>query len=205
MEYSITRALSKLKLLDKQIDKELSSSSFVESRINNGKIKDKMTDEEFSKKAKSSLASVQDLIKLRATIKSKIVESNAANIVEVAGIKMSVADAIERKLSIKYDKKLLKTLLEQYIRKTEDLENRNEYKDSRLQDILEKSLGKDRDNKKDEIETITESFNKTNKWILVDAIGIENVIDSLQAEIDEFEYNVDFVLSEANTLNKIEI
>ena len=48
-----------------------------------------------------------DLISRRNKIKSAIIMSNAKTVVEVAGKQMTVAEAIDKKSSIEYEKELL--------------------------------------------------------------------------------------------------
>lgn len=104
---SITEALTELKLYDQKINKVLCSADFIgckkksSDRVNSFKL------ENFEANAKASYQSVSDLIENRARLKSAIVQSNAATMVEIAGKKYTVAEAIERKNSIEYDKMLL--------------------------------------------------------------------------------------------------
>ena len=54
------------------------------------------------------------MIKRRNQIKSAIIASNAVTMVEVAGVRMTVAEAIDKKSSIGYEKELLARLSEQF-------------------------------------------------------------------------------------------
>ena len=77
-------------------------------------------------RAKADYQSIEALIKRRNAIKSAIVVSNATTKIEVAGVKMTVAEAIERKTSISYDIQLLDKLKEVYADLVGEAENVNQ-------------------------------------------------------------------------------
>lgn len=209
-EMSIVRALSELKLLDSKICKQIKDSAFCASRVRNKKIDGVMSDEVFTSKAKSNLDSINDLINRRSKIKSLIVASNAITNVKINNETMTVADAIERKNSIEYDKLLLKTLKKQYAKELEEIEYANDSTSSSLQSLLINKFGVDRDKSNSskpekEIEAITKAFNDNNEHILIDPLNINNLIEKLEEKINGFESEVDYILTESNTLTKIQI
>ena len=57
----------------------------------------------------------------------------------------------------------------------------------------------------EDVKNIVEPFVKRNEFHLVDPLKIEETIEQLQIEVDEFEVEVDAVLSEINALTEIEI
>ncbi|MCP4369761.1 MAG: hypothetical protein GY797_16855, partial [Deltaproteobacteria bacterium] len=124
MEMTISRALAELKLLDKRIRGTIEKGTFAGLAQGKKSITGYETNDEFIKTAKSSIQSAQDLIKRRQAIKSAIVNSNAKTEVTIADKKMSVAEAIERKSSIEYEKLLLQKLKTKYFSAKDDLENK---------------------------------------------------------------------------------
>jgi hypothetical protein len=115
MEMSITRALVELKNLDSRINRAINSGIYIAgAKKSSKKINNIFTREDFDKRAKADYQSAIDLIKRRKMIKSKVVESNAKTMVKINNVEMSVADAIERKDSIDYERALLSEMEKQY-------------------------------------------------------------------------------------------
>ncbi|KJD52548.1 hypothetical protein UZ38_37130, partial [Bacillus amyloliquefaciens] len=138
-------------------------------------------------------------------IKSAIVVSNATTKIEVAGVKMTVAEAIERKTSISYDIQLLDKLKEVYADLVDEAESVNQKVTERLDKHLETLFGKDGKVKAAENQEIVKSFLAENEAKIIDPLNLKEKIDSLSKKIEDFEMEVDFALSESNTLTKIKI
>lgn len=205
MEMTITRALSELKLLDKRISRTINESVLGGFIVGKKPMTGFVNQEEIESTAKSNYQSAMDLIKRRNLIKSAIVDSNAKTTVEIAGQKMTVAEAIERKTAINYDKLLLQKLKQEYSKLVRHVDTVNDEVKSRLDRHLETLYGKDGKVKASENEELIKPFLQENEAKLVDPLNLKTKIDDLTDEIDTFEMEVDFVLSESNTITKIEI
>lgn len=210
MQISITRALSELKLLDSRINRAINDSSFVVTyKKSSKKVNNIDTPAEFSEKAKAYYQSVNDLIERRNVIKSAIVESNAKTNVPIGGKEMSVANAIERKDSIKYEISLLASMERQYKHALSAAQINNEAYQLKLDALLQTMYEKDSNGKikgdSNEIAITTKNFWEQNEYIVLDDLKLGDKIKALKEDIDTFNAEVDFVLSESNTLTKIEI
>jgi hypothetical protein len=205
MEMSITRGLAELKLLDKRIEKAIHSTNYAGACVGKKPITPYTSNEQFENEVRSAYQSVQDLINRRQTIKSAIVDSNAKTVVKIGETEMTVAEAIERKSSIEYDKTLLGKLKSDYNNTLVQIERHNENVNNKLDKHLETIFGKDGKDKTGEMESVSKAFKAENEAKLVDPLKIKEVIDKLEYEIDEFENECDFVLSESNTITKITI
>jgi len=208
MQMTITRALNELKLLNSRIDRAISEARFVTYNKKSAvKVQSIWSKEEFIEKGKSSYASIVALIKRRNNIKKLIVASNAQVIVQIGTESMTVAAAIERKVTIEYENNLLNTLEHQFRNAQSNLNNENEKVQAKLDKLLETEFGKDTKGtvNKDSIESITEPYLKNNEFELIDALGIEKIIEKTRKEVEDFENEVDFVLSENNSIVKIEV
>lgn len=203
---SIHRGLAELKTLDKRISRAI-KEPFVEMQIGSEPPKGFKTVEEFNEKAKASFQQATDLIERRNKIKSAITASNASTIVEIGGRKMTVAEAIDRRdTGLQYDKELLKSLRQQLHAIDLKIDRETVDMQRRLDQRIDADLGsKDRKTNAAEVDDITKSFLARYKPNAVDPIGIRNKIEELTREIEQFEMEVDFVLSESNTTTKIEI
>ena len=203
VKYSIHRALAELKLLDKRITKTIDNLKVITYKKGN-KLEYNITEEEFKAVVEADMQSVKDLITRRKEIKEKIVKSNAETLVTIAGKEMTVAAAIERKESIKYEKKLAEELKNQLNNLKAIINNRNE----QVEYSLERQLGNltsNPDADKKLVLTFSEQYRNKEQFALVDPLNIEKVIEELENEIDSFESEVDYVLSTSNAITEIEV
>lgn len=205
---TVTRGLAELKLLNDRINSKIGGSLLVlPNKKSNKKINGTYTIEEFSQNAKGQYQSIKDLIERRKKIKSAIVDSNSKTIVNVAGKEMTVAEAIERKESIQFEKDLLSHMTSQYNRSVSKMNTENEKVQLKLDELLNTSLGKEGKQKasEDEINIISRPYLDQNELVLVNPLEIHKEIEKLKEEIEQFEMEIDFTLSESNTITKIEI
>ena len=120
---TITEGLVELKLLDSRIRKATVKDWAI------GVYSKDVTQEnkkKFEEVTKANYQSIKDLINERAKIKSAIVKSNAKTQVKVGEKKMTVAEAIERKSSIDYEKDLLSEWKTSLAQATNTVEKGNE-------------------------------------------------------------------------------
>jgi hypothetical protein len=192
---SITQGLAELKLLDKRLSKGLEDVSWMAVSTKNKKV----SEEELKKVAVSEYQSYLSLVKRRDTIKRAVVLSNANTPVCIAGSwSGTVAEAIEYKSSLTYKKKLLAKMKECVRKAEEEFKDGVEDMNSRLDRLLSSELGKDVKTNPDTIAALSATFQESNKVVLVDPLGLKAESKKLEEEIDAFETNVDWVLSECN-------
>jgi len=202
---TITRGLVELKLLDKRILKETEMGVFVSSKINSEKnTSHQMSVEETDKKIKSSLQSINDLIKRRGEIKKAIITSNAKTNVKIGGKPFTVAEAIDSKVSIEYKKNLLSQMKGQLASILNNLEVHNSSREANLQANLQNLMNADNANK-EAIDQTIKTLREHGEITLFDPIKIRDKIETLENEIDRFEADVDLCLSEINAITYIEI
>ena len=204
MEISIHRALGELNLLDKKIDKKVKSEFIAVKKGTDKKVGGRLVTE-IESSITSNFESVNDLIKRRALIKSKVIQSNAITKVNVNGEEMTVAEAIDRKSSIGYNKALLASLEAQYNRANANVLNGNEDVDDRAEAYI-KGLYSD----KTQVDTtkivnLKADFVKENKLDLINPANIKEESEKIRDYIEGFETEVDYVLSESNAVTFIEV
>jgi hypothetical protein len=192
-QMSIAQALVELKLLKSRIEK-CQCTDYITV-----KTKTKVIDvPEFTKSAISSLQSYRDLLNRYNVIRSKVVVSNATTGVRIGGYEYTVAEAVERKRSIVMEKDMLAVLRAQFKKAMADMESHQKTQQERLDKLLLQELGKDSKTNVEVVDALTESFLKNNKADLIDPIGLQNIINAMDKSIQDFESNVDWVLSESN-------
>ena len=138
-------------------------------------------------------------------MKTAIIRSNATTTVEVNGVKMTVAEAIERKGSIDKEVMLLTELQRQLAQSRTAVERNNVTMQQRLDEMIKAAVGKDRKATTEEIDGISNPFIAANVTALLDPSGLEAVVEQLAKDIDGFRFEVDFALSEVNARTTIDV
>ena len=199
---SITRALVELKTLDSRINKALTSDVYIVCKTKQKNFH--IVESEFKKTVEANFQSVNDLINRRNAIKNAIILSNVNTMVEVAGEKMSVAAAIEKKNMIAYKKNLLFLLKDQRQKSIIESEAHKIKVQAKIDTNIQLVCGKDKPDAA-AIQSISESITKGDPVEIYDPLGLDTVIANLEKTIEDFVANVDYVLSESNALTTIEI
>lgn len=208
---TLHRILSELKTIDSRIDKATESLIPMavkrgKSLIINGRSSNKSEDE-FTDEAKSSLQSVNDLIKRKFVLKSALMKANSSTIVNIGGIDYTITEAIEMKSQMTLRKNLLTQLKRFNIATDKVFSDIVEKVDSDFERMLTTQISgltnkSDIAKVRDEYHSV---FYAQNEVKLIDPIDVNKVIKALEAEIDEFLVNVDSALSEINATTVIEI
>jgi hypothetical protein len=202
---SIHRALTELKMLNHRIEAATNEVSAVwVNRKSNSKING-VEMQEYEKQMQASYDKVVSLIDYRNRIKALVVESNAKTKVIVGKEEMTVAEAIERKQSIQYEKELLEVMQQQYRSAVNTVAKENDALPAKLETYLVNILGNKEKQSPEEVKLHTETFMKRNEYELIDPMNVKKKIEALNNRIEEFESEVDAVLSESNATTFIEV
>lgn len=207
MQISITRALSELKVLQKRFDKEVSQLDVISVQhgltlMRNSSVKP----EDFSEKAKAQLQSVEALQKRIHLIKTRIQQSNAITVVKIGTREMTVLEAIIKKSLIENQKSLLARLKKQLILANDNFEAATVSNENKIAKQLEDATKNSTVKLDLEVEKqIKASVESLYPIKMIDPCELSNKIKALEDEIEEFEANVDFALSESNALTQIEV
>jgi len=199
---SVTQGLAELKLLDKRLSKGLIDLSWIAISTKTNRV----LEDELQKSASSEYQSYMDLVKRRDIIKRAIVLSNAATNVTIGRTWTgTVAEAIEYKSSVQYKKKLLAAMKQNILSIEDEFKQLTDDLQSRLDRLLSSELGKDIKTNPETIASLTTSFQENNKILILDPLGLKGKVKALETEIDAFETNVDWVLSETNGKTMINV
>lgn len=206
---TIHRALAELKLIDSRIAKGITLIDPVAIMQKDKLVNGHKTKEEFISDTKSKMQSSLDLIERKNNIKSAIVEANGKTIVTVGGAKMTIADAINFKNVIAVKKSLIESLTNKHRSVLTRFNIENDKINTVALENAKIMLGKQGDDRvkptDDDVNAIVGPFVKRNEYHLIDPLSVETLIETLQNEVDNFEVEVDAVLSEINAITKIEI
>jgi hypothetical protein len=200
---SITRSLVELKTIDGRIHKITENGVFITYKT---KYKNtRYTEEDFKKSAIADFQSLNDLIKRRDQIKNAIVLSNATTMVEIAGTKMTVSQAIEFKNTINYKSAMLATLKHQRQMVVVEVDAHRQKVQNKVDDNIRIICGKDAKPDAATLKMVTDGITAGDPIDVYDPLNIDKVIDGLEKEIEDFKANVDFVLSESNATTLINV
>ena len=200
---SITRALTELKLLDSRITKAISEIKFAVCVTKNTNYNINKND--FTSQAVSKLQSLNDLIARREKLKSSIMKSNAVTCVKIGTKEMTVIEAIEMKKTIKHKEALLDVIKRQRLQVTKDFENHKAKVKQSIDANITQICSRDVKPDPSTIQDLTDMMWKNDPVEIYDPIGLDKTIEALTTEIEDFNSNVDFALSESNSLTLIEI
>jgi hypothetical protein len=198
---SVTQALAEIKLTRSRMENALDQTFFIKLK----KKRDMMDVARFSKEAVSSFQSYTDLVKRYNTLKSAVVQSNAVTTVSIAGNVYTVADAVERKRTVEFDKQLLTVLQTQYDKVKTEYDQHMITEQARVERLVTTELSKDNKTNVDVVNQLTETFLAQNRAEILDPLGLADQIRDLKRSIEEFETQVDWVLSESNGKTLIQI
>ena len=210
---TVHQALVEVKMADKKINQMLSNANDftligVNTNPDSTKANVKGIDlDTFINNAKSSYQKIKDIFNRVDAIKAAISKSNAATMINVGGKTMSVAEAIyQMKYGIKNKKNLIANLQKQssYVQiafRTAEMS---------VEEKLEKSVvalfGKDNIKANtDEVLDYKDKYKKKYMPVIVDPINIQDAINKLSEEIDQFEMNVDSAIQVSNATTMITI
>ena len=209
MEITITRALSELKTLQKRYSSAVEDLKLA--AVQQGeKLRAPYTSykvEDFKDQAKESLQGADALYARIIAIKTAIDKSNSVTTIKIGQEELTIQEALVRKKYIDLKREKLIKL------KDEIRAARNEYDkaDRENNDLIERMVSRDggsgtTDAQKASIRIEAESFVKNTKSLtLIDPLGLDKLVKDLENEIEEFESNIDYALSESNSTTNISI
>ena len=208
---TVHKALAELKTMDDRILNAISSTTFVlaakhsAEKINGIKVKD------FKDQMQSGYQKVTDLIKRRDAMKRAVVLSNAVTKVQIGDKSLTVAEAIEAKNhGMEFKSELLRAMSNAYIRAQSELtRNVGEALEKKAEQyVLAVIAAQPKDSKmsvdSDAMKALRQTYIENNTYDLLDPLDIAKVMEALDAEINEFNAEVDAALSVSNALTVIE-
>lgn len=200
---SITRALSELKLLDSRISKATSEIKFAVCVTKNTNYN--INKNEFTSQTVAKLQSLNDLISRRERLKAAIMKSNATTMVKIGTKEMTVVESIEMKKTIKYKESMIDVLKKQRLQVTKEFESHKAKVKQAIDSNITQICSRDVKPDPSTIQDLTDMMWKNDPVEIYDPIGLDKTIELLTTEIEDFNSNVDFALSESNSLTQIEV
>lgn len=208
---TVHKALAELKTMDDRISKAISSTTYVlavkhsAEKINGVKVND------FKDKMRSGYQKVTDLIKRRDAMKRAVVLSNAVTKVKIGDKEMTIAEAIESKNhGMEFKIELLNAMSRAYTQAQSELtRNGGEALEKKAEQyVLAVIAAQPKDSKmsvdSDAMKALRQTYIENNTYDLLNPLDVAKVMEALDAEINEFNAEVDAALSVSNALTVIE-
>lgn len=204
-EITITKALSRLKTLELRYRKAVDRLSLVAvkhgSKLRSPNSTYKV--EDFEKKAKEDLQSVMDLYDNIIKLKCAIAESNNATIINIAGQEMTVQKAIILKQYVDERSRLLTKMKNELTSARASYEDALDDNERKIEKML---IGDDDKSQKSSVRKETEEYVSSTRAVdLIDPCDLQKQIPEFEKNYSDFVGNIDYVLSESNSITKIEI
>lgn len=208
---TVHKALAELKTMDDRINKAIRGTTYVLAVKHSAEKIDGMTVKDFKDKMRSGYQKVADLIARRDAMKRAVVLSNATTKVKIGENEYTVAEAIEMKNhGMEFRDALLHQMCSTYATAQNELSrNSGEILEKRAEQYVLAVIGaQPKDSKmsvdSDAMKALRQTYIENNTYDLIDPMNISNVIETLDAEINEFNAEVDAALSVSNALTVIE-
>lgn len=205
MTYTLTRLLNEIKVSDNKISKKLSERvSFVDIMVA-GKLKNSKSETDLKQTVDSHIQAIDALIKHRDKCRSKLLHANNTTLVKIGDLSITIAEAIAMKSTINQKMSLLNSIERDIVASKEKVISYEAQAESKLDDLIRASIGKDKKTDATEIESISKIFRDNNKVSLSDPAGIEKYLKDEKEKVEEFISNIDFALSEVNAKTEVVI
>ena len=205
---TITRALSKIKILTDMINNDIKNNVFITTVPNSMLGSEEHTN--LVKSLTSSHTSLEDKIKEIVKLKRLIAESNLASYLEVSGKRVSVTEALAMKETMEFYSRFMVTLRKQNNRSAEEVTHTN----MRIAQAIAgntSDISSNSDIKNEDLEKRL----ALNAKQLQESMGIkvvsatketpEQLIESIKDYYNDFVSEIDYLLSEHNAVTTIEL
>lgn len=207
MEISLTRVLSEIKFLEHRIQKAIKSGSYITFSDKRGNVFGTNTNtDEAVKEIQSSYDTVIDLISRRQLLKKVLNEKNACTNVTIGSETMTISETIDRKNTILQKGQFLSAMKRAYMQTEDTIQRLEDQITQKIdQNFMQLSQSKSVNRNTDEYKSIEKMIREKESFNIVDPLKLKNKIDALEKEIDEFDMNVDFALSEINASTFVDV
>lgn len=208
---TVHKALAELKTMDDRIAKAIRENTYVLAVKHSAEKINGMTVANFKEKMRSGYQKATDLIARRDAMKRAVVLSNATTKVKIGENEYTVAEAIEMKNhGMEFRSALLHQMNSAYVSAQNEL-NRNSgetLEKKAEQYVLAVIAAQPKDSKmsvdSEAMKALRKTYIENNTYDLVDPLDVAKIMETLDAEINEFNAEVDAALSCSNALTVIE-
>lgn len=208
---TIHKALAELKVIDNRINRAICDGSYVVANKHSNEKIGGAPINVYKERMKADYQKVDDLIKRRNAIKRAVVLSNATTKVKVGDVEYTVAEAIEMKNhGMEFVDDFAKVIASQHARaKAEIDKNSGDAIEKRAEQyVLSVIQAQPKDSKmtvdSDAMKALRKTYIENNTYDMIDPLGVDDIIERMTNEVNEFNTEIDAALSVSNALTVIE-
>ena len=208
MRYSITRALAERKVLIKRHEKLVKELELIAVRRGSRLVGSfsHIKPEDFQSRVKESWQSILSIEKRIDLIKYEIDKSNLISKITIGSKEMTIQEALVLKNSIALKKSRLLRMKQRFMSERNSFDKALEENKARVEKTVSDTTSSSTTKVDPEFEkNVVKQLDALYGVEFEDPIGLEVAIKQLESEIEEFESNVDYALSESNSQTFIEI
>lgn len=205
VQMSLHRVMAEIKSIEEKLT-HTSTLSFVQ--VFAGEPRDdtaKAVRTQFVINAKSALDKTTNMIKNLAALKSARNKANSALTVVINGNTITIDEALAQKAALVHKQLLIDVITRQFAVATVVAQKSNDEIETKIAQQMLTMFSGTRKATEEELLVIRNGVSRSLKPIETSPEGLKTVLENLKTEVSEFEKEIDFVLSEANALNKIEV
>ena len=201
-QISITRALTRVKVIEKQLE-QLSYDKYVRSVLEQDK--DKKQSEDFKSESKSNFDKFNSLFDESVALQKAIRKSNEDTLVRISGKEMTVSEALILKSLIEYKQQLLSNIRDQNSNANNEIEKAETQIESKAQSFVQSLKTENQSQIDDAMKVGRLSATKELRKVRLTGLNVEQILKEDLEFVQEFLVEVDYVLSESNATTLIEI
>lgn len=208
-ELTITRALTEISVLDSRITNAI--AAFRPQALTRG-LEDRLTvvgsnetTEVVSKTILADYASINSLMDRREMLRTHVALSNTVTIVDINGVKMTVLQAIEHKIRLKYTAALVQQMIGAAVTSQRTLDNAKQVLDKQIEEAVASVYSGKGEVTKDSYDLIAAPRRREHQPDILDPLKLNNEITKLQKQLHDFALAVDYALSESNATTTITV
>jgi tetrahydromethanopterin S-methyltransferase subunit G len=208
---TLTRALSRISTLKKTIGKSIADNEFVGVTTGRGEQKVLLNSSQsissFEGRARAGLQSVIDQIEEKFRLHKAVVKANSIVNVSIEGFPpMTIAEAIEFKRNLQFDKQLLQKLRDDLRHAETNIVDQNRRLEGEINRKVETVYSNDKTRvTAEQYAQVAGPQLEAKEANLLDPLNIRKQIEDLETKIEKFESEVDFALSEINARTSIDV
>lgn len=202
-QMSLHRVIAEIKNLEAKLN-EISAAVFVTAGVDSDNKPYGEVNQEAKVKSQAALDRIMSNIDNLASLKSARNKANSEVKVTINGKSMSIDEALAMKAAIHHRQTLTTVIMNQFNLAQRKVDLANQVIEQKVNTQLATVLA-NRTPSPEDLKTLRDTIEKDQKQVLVFGDNVKTAVDRINGEVESFLTQVDFVLSEANATNSVEV
>lgn len=160
---------------------------------------------EAKQKSQSDFDKVNSLIANLAELKAARNLANSVAQVTIAGVTMTIDEALAKKAAVPHKQALINTLTAQFTNAQRTVDTNAAQIEANISKQMAAMFTGTRKATEDEVAVIRAAAERNQKAVILHADGLKERLEALKKEVEDFNLEVDYVLSEANATTKVDV